>query len=160
MSTSKNTGLTEAPKPRRAGISRRLELVLMLLVVAWLVLIIWLTFFEPLAAKPGAGFGFWCLVLALLLGTPDLIYPLKPNPRIFVAFFATLTGTAFVGYREFAVAANAQGFGAGDLLLLVFAVVLLFNLVVARKFRPVSVSPPRVEGHEQHEKEGSENKVE
>jgi hypothetical protein len=135
--------------------SRRLELLLMVLVVTWLAGDVWLALFEPLSPNVGAGFGFCFLVVAVLLGVFDVITR-EPNPRVVVAYFATLSATTLVGYRAFAAATVIDGFRASDLLLLVLAVVILFTLVAARWFRPDSVLPASPEGDERHDIERGE----
>jgi hypothetical protein len=121
--------------PNGVGLSRGQEYVLGTLAVAWLALIVWLSFAEPLSQTNGAGFGFVFLVAGLLIGAYDLIVPPRPRTRVLLAFFATMTGTAFVGYREFTLAAGKLGFEAGFLLLGVVTLVVLYTFYVVRRFR-------------------------
>src|SRR5664280_964436 len=133
--SGERTEVSRCPREHRASIPRRLELLLMVLVVAWLAAIVWLTFVEPLDTGDGAGVGFWLLAVGLLLGAPDIIIPPAPRVCTFLAFFTTMTATTFVGYHEFGVAARSPAFYAGDSFLLVVAIVVLVNLYVVRIFR-------------------------
>jgi hypothetical protein len=128
---------TQAPSasPHGLRLSRWQEYAIGALAVAWLAFIVWLTFADPLSSTNGAGCGFIFVVAGLLIGAYDLIVPPRPCTRVLLAFFATMTGTAFVGYREFALAAGKLGFHAGFLFLGVVTLVVLYTFYVIRRFR-------------------------